>query len=472
MVQHYPLIIGNTYCAKEERHTIYHKYTGEPFAEISAAGPADVDAAVAAAKTAFAQTYFDIQTRYQVLMKAAGLMRERRETLARVLIAETGKTVADAHNEVDWSVDLLTESAEEAKRLNGETFCMPAPWLDTRTCYTRREPMGIVAAISPFNFPLNLAVHKVAPALAAGNPVILKPAETTSVIGWMLCELLVDAGAPKGFVSCLTGSGSTLGPALTANPDIAFYSFTGSVEVGREIKAQIGLRKCAMELGSNSATIVCQDFDVDAAVEACCEAAFCNAGQVCIHLQRIYVERAVFAPFVEKLTAAAQRKIVGDPADPATEIGPMIAEREAARVEEWVAEALSQGAVLHCGGTRERALFRPTVLTGVTREMKVVRDEVFGPVTCVIPFDTIEEAYEMVNDSRYGLNGGILTNRLSVAMEAVKAIHCGSVIVGGTCGFRFGCMPYGGVKDSGFGKEGPHYAVEEMTEQKTVVILS
>lgn len=468
----YPLIIGNAYCVKEEARTIYNKYTGAPCAEISVAGPADVDAAVAAAKAAFETTYFDVQTRYQVLSKASALMTQRREELAQILIEETGKTVTDAHNEVDWSVDLLTESAEEAKRLNGETFCMPVPWLDTRTCYTRREPVGVVAAISPFNFPLNLAVHKVAPALAAGNPVILKPAQATSIIGWKLCEILIDAGAPEGFVSCLTGSGSVLGPALVSNPDVAFYSFTGSVEVGRSIKSGIGLRRCAMELGSNSATIVCADYDLDAAVEACVDAAFCNAGQVCIHLQRLYVDQAVYKPFVEKLVAAAQRKVVGDPADSATEVGPMISENEAIRVGRWVQEAEEAGAAVLCGNRRERALFWPTVLTHVSRDMKVVCDEVFGPVVCVIPFQTTQEAFAMVNDSRYGLNSGILTNNLSTAMDATRALKSGSVIVGGTCGFRFGCMPYGGTKESGFGKEGPHYAVEEMTQQKAVVILS
>lgn len=471
MSQVYPLIIANRYESRQDTMTVFHKYTGEPFAQMSAASVEDVDTAVVQAKHALEHTYFDVQTRYQVLMKAADLLKERREELAAILTAEAGKTVQDAHNEVDWSVDLFVESAEEAKRLNGETFCMPVPWLDTRTCYTRREPVGVVVAITPFNFPLNLVAHKVAPALAAGNPVILKPAAATSVIGWKLCEILIDAGLPAGFISCLTGSGSVLGPALAAHPGVSFYSFTGSVDVGQQLKAQIGLRKCAMELGSNSATIVCDDFELDQAVNACADAAFCNAGQVCIHLQRIFVARSIFEPFVAGLTKAAQEKVVGDPSDPATEIGPMIAQREAARVEEWVAQAVADGAVVHCGNRREGALFWPTVLTQVTGEMRVMKDEIFGPVVCVVPFDTMEEAYAMVNDSRYGLNGGILTHSLPVAMQAIQSIHCGSVIVGGTCGFRFGCMPYGGVKESGFGKEGPHYAVEEMTEQKTVVIL-
>ena len=468
----YPLIIGGEKKFTEKTQTVLNKYDGSVYAQVSAASEADVNEAVAKAKAAFETTEFDTLSRYQVLMRAAQLMLERKEDLAETLIRETGKTVQDAHNEVLWSADLLTESAEEAKRIHGETFCMAAPWLDSRTCYTRREPIGVVAAITPFNFPLNLVVHKVAPALAAGNPVVLKPASSTAVIGWKFCQVLLDAGVPAGFVSCLTGSGRVVGNALTGNPDVAFYSFTGSVEVGKQIKSEIGLRKCALELGSNAATIVCEDYDLDAAAQACADAAFCNAGQVCIHLQRIFVQRSVYEAFVEKLVKEAQSWVVGDPSDPATKIGPMIAPAETERVAEWVKEAVEGGAKVRCGNRHEKALFWPTVLTDVKREMRVMKDEVFGPVTCVVPFDTVEEAIEMVNDSRYGLNAGILTNRLPEAMQAVAKIKSGSVIVGGTCGFRFGSMPYGGVKESGFGKEGPHYAVEEMTELKAVVILN
>lgn len=471
-MEKYPLIIGNEEVYTEKTHLVYNKYTGEPYAEISLADAKQVEAAASAARKAFETVPFDVLSRYNVLMKAAALLAERAEELAAILTAEAGKTLQDAKNEVLWSADLLTESAEEAKRLHGESFGFWGDWLDGRTCYTRKEPIGPVAAIAPFNFPLNLVVHKVAPALAAGNPVLLKPAEATSVIGLHLCRLLLDAGVPKGYLSCLTGSGAEIGPLLTANEKIAFYSFTGSVPTGKSIKASIGLRRCTMELGSNAATIVCKDYDLPSAVASCADAAFSNAGQVCIHLQRIYVERPIFEEFVARLTAAAQAKTVGDPMDPATEIGPMIAEGEAVRVEQWVAEAAAGGAVIHCGNRRERALFWPTVLTGVTRDMQVVKDEVFGPVVSVIPFDTMQEAYDMVNDSRYGLNTGILTNNISTAMEATKVLQSGSVIVGGTCGFRIGNMPYGGVKESGFGKEGPKYAIEEMTATKAVVILN
>ncbi len=468
----YPLIIGGEKVTTEAFAIVDDKYTGDGFAKISVADESHVQAAVDAAKKAFAETYFDVNQRYEILMKAADLMAARKAELAEILIHETGKTVQDANNEVDWTLGLFVESAEEAKRLTGETVCFPVPWLDTQTCYTRREPIGIVAAITPFNFPLNLVAHKVAPALAAGNPVILKPAQSTSVIGYKLCEILLDAGVPKGFLSCLTGSGAKIGKWLCANPDIAFYSFTGSVPVGTEIKNSTGLRKCALELGSNSATIVCKDFDIEAAATQCADAAFTNAGQVCIHLQRLFVERAIYEPFVKRMVELANERAVGNPADEKTDVGPMIAVAEAERVMDWIAEAEKAGAKVHCGNKRQRANVWPTVLTGTTRDMKVRKDEIFGPVVCIEPFDTTAEAYEMVNDSRYGLNGAIMTKDLATAMEAIAKIKTGSVIVGGTCGFRFGNMPYGGVKESGIGKEGPKYAIEEMTEMKTVVILA
>ncbi len=471
-MESYPLIIGGKKVYREETRPILDKYSGAHYATISIAGEKDVNDAVAAAKAAFKSTYFDVQTRYNILTKAASLMAERADELAEVLIHETGKIVQDAKNEVAWTIDLLTESAEEAKRITGETVCFPVPWLDTRTCYTRREPIGIVAAITPFNFPLNLVVHKVAPALAAGNPVILKPAEATSIIAYKFCEILMDAGVPDGFISYLSGSGRVIGDMLTANEDIRFYSFTGSVPVGKSIKEKIGLRKCALELGSNSATIVCKDYDVEQAALACADAAFTNAGQVCIHLQRIYVERPIYESFLNRLVELSKAKIAGDPSDPATQVGPMISLKDAERVMEWVDEAKASGAVVHCGHQRKDAVVWPTVITHVNRDMKVIKDEVFGPVVSVIPFDTMEEAYNMVNDSRFGLNSGILTNNMPIAMEAISKLQTGSVIVGGTCGFRFGNMPYGGVKESGFGKEGPKYAIEEMTEMKTVVILA
>lgn len=467
----YPLIIGGKLVEKDSTLDVYNKYDGELYARVAAANADDVDAAVSAAKAAMDRGGFSGQERYDILMRAAALVVERRAELAEILTQETGKTVQDAQNEIDWSIDLFTESAEEAKRIHGETVPFPQPWMTGATAYIRREPVGIVAAITPFNFPFNLVAHKVAPALAAGNAVILKPATATAVIGWKLCEILLDAGVPEGYVSCLTGNGADVGGPLAADKRIGFYSFTGSVPVGEGLKRDIGLRKCALELGSNSATIVCRDWDVDAAARAAAEDAFANAGQVCISMQRVYVHSSLYAAFVDKLVALAKEKTVGDPADPATQIGPMIAEKEAVRVMEWIAEAEAAGARVECGNKRQGSCVWPTVLTGTAPGMKVMCDEVFGPVVSVVPFDDVEDAFRMVNDSAYGLNAGILTNDMKVALRATQALKTGSVIVGGTCSFRLGSMPYGGVKNSGMGREGPKYAVEEMTEMKTVVLL-
>jgi acyl-CoA reductase-like NAD-dependent aldehyde dehydrogenase len=324
-------------------------------------------------------------------MRAGELMRERQAELAEILIRETGKTRARREQRSVVVAGSVHRIGRGSKRIHGETVCFPVPWLDTRTCYTRREPIGVVAAITPFNFPLNLAVHKLAPALAAGNAVILKPAEATSVIGYKLCEILIDAGAPKGFVSCLLGQGQYIGDYLTQNPDIGFYSFTGSVPVGKKIKESIGLRRCALELGSNSATIVCKDYDIEQAVAACADAAFYNAGQVCISLQRIYVDRAIFDAFLKRLVEVSKENVCGDPSDPKTQIGPMISIRDAERAMEWIAEAEKSGAKVHCGNKREGSVVWPTVLTNVTRDMKVTKDETFAPIVSVVPFDTMKK---------------------------------------------------------------------------------
>lgn len=467
----YPVLISGEKVYTDKIINVYDKYTNELIAEICAADEVLVNRAVAEAKHAFETTYFDVQTRYNVLMKAAHIMTERCDELADILTGEAGKIPADAKNEVLWTIDLIMDSAEEAKRINGETVCFPVPWLDTRTCYTRREPVGVVAAITPFNFPLNLVAHKVAPALAAGNAVVLKPAAVTPIIAYKFCEILIEAGLPRGFIHYLGGSGEEVGNALVANKDINFYSFTGSVPVGSSIKEKIGMRRGAFELGSNSATVICEDYDPIKAADMCAGDAFANAGQVCISLQRIYVQRPIFDAFLKRLVENAKAKIAGDPRKPGTDLGPVISGKDASRIIEWIEEAVRDGAVVHCGNKREGNVVWPTVLTNVNRDMKVIKDEVFGPVVSVIPFDTVDEAIGMVNDSRFGLNAGILTNNISVAMEAIPKIKTGGVIVGGTCSFRFGNMPYGGVKDSGIGREAPRYAIEEMTDLKTVVIL-
>ncbi|KIL38613.1 aldehyde dehydrogenase [Gordoniibacillus kamchatkensis] len=467
----YPALISGKRVETNQLLLVSDKFTGQPYAHIHQPRKEDVERAVAEAKQAQAAVPFPVAQRYDVLMKAAAALRSRAEELADVMVAEAGKLRRDALNEVWWSIDLFVESAEEAKRLHGETFVLPIPGLDQKTCYTMRVPVGVVGAITPYNFPLNLVAHKVAPALAAGNAVVLKPAAQTPVIAFKLCEILLEAGVPDGYLHCLAGEGPTVGEWLVDDSRIDFYSFTGSVAVGKRIKERTGLRRVALELGSNSATIVHSDIDPVEAANTCAQAAFSNAGQVCISLQRAYVHESIYDAFVAELAKQASLLIVGDPREDATGVGPMISAKEAERVQSWIEEAVAQGAVAHTGNKREGALVWPTVLTGVKPDMKVMRSEVFGPVVSVVPYRTLDEAIELVNDSDYGLQAGVLTRDLQVAMEATRRIRTGGVIVGGTCAFRIGCMPYGGVKQSGIGREGPRYAMEEMTDVKTVVIL-
>lgn len=450
---------------------VYDKFTGELYAQVHQPGRDDVQLAVTEAKRAQATVPFPVMKRHEVLSKAAALMKERASELAEAMVAEAGKLRRDALNEVYWSVDLFAESAEEAKRLHGETFLLPVPGLERKTCYTMRVPVGVVAAITPYNFPLNLVAHKVAPALGAGNAVILKPAAQTPVVSFLLADILRDAGLPEGYLHVLGGEGPTVGEWLLEDERIDLYSFTGSVPVGRRIKERTGLRRIALELGSNSATIVHSDADPVAAARACAQGGFANAGQVCISVQRVYVHESIRDTFVRELTLQAEALVVGDPRDESTGVGPMISEREAARVHEWIGEAIAQGASALTGNRREGALVWPTVLVDVKPDMKVMRREVFGPVISVASYRTLEEAIDLVNDSEYGLQAGIFTRDLHAAMEATRGIRAGGVIVGGTSAFRIGSMPYGGVKNSGIGREGPRYAMEEMSDLKTVVIL-
>lgn len=470
-IPNYPLLISGERVETGDMLAVTDKFTGEVYARIHQATKADVARAAREAKECRQSVAFPVMSRYEVLRKAAGLMQERAAELADVMVAEAGKLRADALNEVYWSVDIFVEAAEEAKRLHGETFTLPVPGLDGKTCYTMRMPVGVVGAITPYNFPLNLVAHKVAPALAAGNAVVLKPASQTPVIAYKLCEILLEAGVPAGYLHYVAGAGSTVGQWLIEDPNIDFYSFTGSVSVGRRLKEQCGLRRSALELGSNSATIVHADWDPIQAAKAAADSAFSNAGQVCISLQRLFVHESIYEPLLAELVKLASQLQVGDPRLSTTQVGPMISEQEAVRVQAWIEEAVQGGAVAHCGHKREGALVWPTVLSQAQPHMKVMQQEAFGPVVSVTPYRTLDEAIDKVNDSEFGLQAGLLTKDIGAAMEASRRIRTGGLIIGGTCAFRIGSMPYGGVKNSGMGREGPRYAMEEMTDLKTVVIL-
>jgi acyl-CoA reductase-like NAD-dependent aldehyde dehydrogenase len=466
----YGLFINGEWIYTDKKDQVVDKATGETVAKYSLAGEQEVAAAVTAAAAAFRAVKLEPYQRYEILRKASQLLIEQQEDLALLLSREVGKPVKEARGEVIRSAQTLLLSGEEAKTLAGEVVPVQgAPGNANRWALTLRVPVGVVCAITPFNFPLNLACHKIGPALAGGNTVVFKPASVTAGIGAALCRIFAEAGLPAGCLNMVLGSGSLVGEALARDERIAFYSFTGSVPVGKRLKNSVGFRRVSLELGANSANIVHDDADIKVAAETCARFAYANAGQVCISCQRVYVQRRVYEDFCRQAVAFTQTLKVGNPLDPATDIGPMISEEEARRTEEWVNEAVAAGARVLVGGKRSGAWFEPTILTDVRADMKVVCQEIFAPVFIVVPYDDIEEAIAQVNDSMYGLQAGVFTNSLALAKRCAEELEVGGVIINDGATFRTDLMPYGGVKFSGIGKEGPRYAVREMTEEKLVV---
>lgn len=462
------LFIDGEWVETEEKQEVYNKYTGKLYAVICVADEQLVDKAVEVAINAHKQVTFAPEHRYNVLMKVAELLNNKKQELAEIIANEGGKPITDALVEVARSANTFQIAADEAKKLVGEII--PNYNVQGRFLYTVKKPVGVVAAITPFNFPLNLVVHKVAPALAAGNPVIIKPASETPSLAIRLCELLEEAGVPKGFVQCVIGGGRTVGEQLLQDERIAHYTFTGSPGVGKHIQKTIGLRKATLELGSNSATIVHHDADIDKAAQKLAKMSFAHAGQICISVQRIFVHQEIEQAFMEKFLSEVKKLKVGNPLNPETNVGPMINENEAERVEQWIEEAKADGAVVLTGGSREKNIFEPTVLTNVKKGMKVLDEELFAPVVSVTTYRTLEEAIDLVNDSKYGLQAGIYTADLNISYKIPYLLDVGGVVINDTCCYRTDQMPYGGVKESGNGKEGPAYAIQELVETVTVVV--
>lgn len=467
----YPLWIGGEWIYTETTFEVKNKYTGETICSLADAQEQEVARAVQAAKAALKDSGFGPYQRYEVLMKVVEKMRENRALFAHTLAQEVGKPIQESYVEVDRAIQTMLVSAEEAKRIHGEMVPVEAaPGSENRMAFTLRVPVGIVAAITPFNVPLNLVCHKVGPAIAAGNAVVLKPSPATPLVAYLLCKMFEEAGLPKGRLNLVTGGGREVGQWLVKNQDINYYTFTGSYATGKWIRENIGIRRASLELGSNSATIVHEDADVPLAAKLCALRSFSNSGQVCISVQRIYVHENIYDSFLQEMKQVAEQLVVGDPMQETTQIGPMISENEAIRVESWIREAVEQGARIVTGGKREGAFVLPTILADVRPEMKVVCREVFGPVVSVIPYRDFDRAIAEVNNSEYGLQAGVFTQNLNLAMKAAREIETGGVIINDTSAYRVDHMPYGGVKNSGTSKEGPRYAIEEMTEQKLVVL--
>ena len=448
---------------------VIDKFTGEAIGAVDCADRAQIDAAVAAARHSFERHALDPQARYALLQKTAGLVERHRDELAALITAEGGLPITDATAEVGRAVQTLVVSAEESKRLVGEMVPIDsAPDQAHRMAFTIRVPRGVVCGITAFNSPFNMICHKVAPALASGNAVLIKPSELAPLSATRLFELLIDAGFPPGHLNLIHGPGADVGPWLIDNPGIDFYTFTGSSRVGLWMRDRVGLRPIVLELGSISPTIVCEDADLDRAAARCAASAFRRAGQVCTSTQRLFVQRGVAEAFTDKLIAATAALHVGDPRESCTDVGPMINEREAMRAEAWIREAIDAGATLLYGGRRERALLYPTILTNVDAGMRLACEEVFAPVVGVVPYGTLDEAIAQANDSPFGLAAGIFSRDIVRVMQAARRLHVGLLHVNDASSSRVDLMPFGGVKQSGYGREGPKYAMQEMTEERLI----
>ncbi|CAM3488566.1 aldehyde dehydrogenase family protein [Aeromicrobium ponti] len=467
----YGHFINGEWIQSEDAIPVFHKYTGKQIASIGKASKEVVSQAVANSQSTFQTKKLSETERYDILMKVAEIVKQRKEELAHILVCEAGKVLKDARAEINRGIQTFIASAEEAKRIAGRGIPLGLGGKENRMAFTLRVPVGVIGAITPFNFPFNLTAHKVGPAIAAGNTVVLKPTQVTPIIACKMVDIFQEAGLPPGFLNLVNGSGRETGEYLLEDERIAMFTFTGSPGIGRHIKSKTGIRKVALELGNNSPNIVHNDApDFDKAAELCVTRGFSNAGQACISVQRVYVHREVYDRFMEQAVKIAQSLKVGNPEEPTTDIGPMISEEEAKRAEEWIMEAVAQGAKVVSGGQRNGSLLYPTILASVTDDMKVVCQEVFAPVISIFAFDDIEEVFRKANDSNMGLQAGLFTSNLSLAMRAAQELHFGGVIINDVSTYRADVMPYGGVKDSGIGKEGPHFTVQEMTDEKLVVI--
>jgi succinate-semialdehyde dehydrogenase/glutarate-semialdehyde dehydrogenase len=454
-----------------DRFPVLDKYSGQVFAEVFAVSAEQVRQAVQAARKAFEAGAPPPHLRAAALYKCAELLGKYKSRFIDHMVAEAGLTLHDASGDVDRSIITLRLSAEEATRLIGEQVSFGAsPGQHNRIGFTIRVPLGIVCAITPFNSPLNTVVHKVAPSLAAGNAVVLKPSGYTPLTSALLVETLLEAGVPPGFLSLIQGGGAAVGNVLLEQPEIDFYAFTGSTRVGAVIQRAAGFRKCQLEMGSIASTIVCDDADLTKALPKIAHSSFRKAGQVCTSIQRLYVQVNVLEDIVKGLAHEASRMTAGDPRDPATLVGPLISEPDAKRVESWIHEAVVAGAELICGGQRSGSVIQPTVLTNVAPGMKVWDTEIFGPVVCVMPFREIEEAIESANSQPYGLAAGVFTRDINKAVQAARSLRFGAVHINETSSSRADGMPFGGVKASGYGFEGPKYTIREVTEERLITI--
>lgn len=466
------LWINGKWVEGEKYEPLHSPYTGEVLAHIAQATTEDAKKAIEGAHAAF-QAFKDrpAYERAQILANAVHLLEQRKEEAARIIASEAAKPIKAARVEIVRTIQTYQFAAEEAKRIYGERIPMDAAvGGENRIGFTMRVPMGVVSAITPFNFPFNLVAHKVGPAIAAGNTIVLKPAEKTPLSALFLAELFQEAGLPDGVLQIIPGLGPELGPVLNTHPYVKNITFTGSPRVGKEIRKLAEFRKVTLELGSNSALIVDEGIDADAIMDRVVEGAFSYNGQVCISIQRIYVHRSLYETFLKKLVARTKQLVIGSPFDENTDVTAVINKDSLERLASWIAEAVQMGAKVECGGEVQGPVMTPAVLTAVPHQAKVIQEEVFGPIVSVMPFEAMEDAIRLVNDSRYGLNAGVYTRDIQRAFVCVHEIETGGVLINDIPTYRLDHMPYGGIKDSGTGREGVKFAVTEMMEEKFVSI--
>ena len=467
----YPYYLANRAVSPNADLVVTDKYTGEVATRVAMADEAAIDAAIgAAARAAEPMRRMPAHARQAVLNHCVRRFEERSEELAMALCIEAGKPIKDARGEVTRLIDTFRYAAEEAVRVNGEVLEMGiSARADAYRGMWKRVPLGPVSFIAPFNFPLNLVAHKVAPAIAIGCPFVLKPASLTPVGALVIGEILAETDLPEGAFSVLPcrRDGATL---FTTDPRLKLLSFTGSQDVGWELKSRAGKKKVILELGGNAAVIVDEDTDLDDAVQRITIGAFYQSGQSCIGVQRIMVHESIASAFEEKLVAATQVLKSGDPKDPSTFVGPMISEREASRLHGWIDEAIAAGGTLICGGGRDGNLLEATLLKNVPDAQKVVRKEAFGPVAVLSTFSDFDAALAQVNDSDFGLQAGVFTRDIYKIQRAWDELEVGGVVIGDIPSWRVDHMPYGGVKESGLGREGLKYAMEDMSEMRMLII--
>ena len=474
-MRQYQLWIQGEARASHAQEAIRNPYQGDVVAQMPLAQEDDLEAAIVSGTQAAAQMRaIPSYRRAEALQRLREGMSSRREEFARVIAQEAGKPIKDARVETDRAISVLALSAEESKRIGGEVLPLDLlPGAEGRFGLTRRFPIGLIAGITPFNFPLNLGMHKVGPALAAGNAIIWKPSLQAPGAAYLFAELFARAAEeldmPRAALTVITPP-DELAERLVTDARIRMVSFTGSARVGWKLRSLAGPKRVALELGGNAATIIAADADLDFAAQRCVAGGFGYAGQTCISVQRIWIEEPVYEEFLTRFLPLVRALRVGDPSDENTRMGPVISEKEASRVEQWIDEAREGGARALTGGERHGLFIEPTVLANASSRMQVSCSEVFGPVVTVAPFRSWEEALAQVNDSEFGLQTGVFTRDLSRAFRAFEVLEVGGVVVNDVPSFRVDSMPYGGVKQSGLGREGIRYAIEEMTDERLLVM--